>query len=85
MSGGWWLFSLFCAVWAAVWVSWVGWASVVGGGWSEGVLSGGGPAYSPAVVVHSVVAAGAEEAEVVEVGGASGLPGDDVVGLTPVG
>ena len=59
---------------AAVVVVPTGWASVLGGWWAEGVLSGGGSAHSPAIVMHFVVAATAQEAHVVEVGGASRLP-----------
>ena len=56
---GWWLFSLFGAVSAGVGVSWVGWASVVGGRWPERVLSCRVLVYSPLVVVYFVVAAAA--------------------------
>ena len=56
------------------------------GGWgAKGIFAGGGSVYFPSVVMHVVVAAGAEEAHVVQVGVASHRPGDDMMGLAPAG
>ena len=56
------------------------------GGWRlEGIPSGGRFAHLPAVVVDFVVASAAKEAQIVEVGGASVLPVDYVMGLAPSG
>ena len=53
-------------------------------GWFEVVLPGWRPVHGPLVVMDLLVAAGAEEAHVVDVGVAFYGPGDDVVGLAPV-
>ena len=58
---------------------------VVFGWWFEVVPAGWFPVYLPLVVVDFVVAAGAEQTHVVEVGVSLYCPGGDVVGLAPVG